>query len=303
MGSLIGVRKVHTFMPVTSSRNDVRSIAKRALLQLFEPLTGFVIDAGLSTSELHSILRQAAVRSVAHRQLEVSRRVNISGIAATTGIPRAEISRILKSRERKDDLITGRQQQSTNRILAAWHEEPKFTNANGQPADLRLYGRGATFDSLVRTYGRGIPTRAILDELVRTRAVEVLPSQKIRARASVTVNRGLSPHVIKAFGDRASELLTTMHLNIRQPENPRFVATVSGSTPGPKMLPLVRKELSSRSAEFLAEIQDSLTQDSGRIRGRRSNTMSVTVFCHESNRKETSPIRAQKNRRNFRRQT
>ena len=79
-----------------SKRIDVRLVAKKALLQLFEPLAGFVIDAGLSTNELHRIMRQAAVRSVAARQLEDSHRINISGIAATTGIPRAEISRILK---------------------------------------------------------------------------------------------------------------------------------------------------------------------------------------------------------------
>ena len=87
----------------------------------------------------------------------MSHRVNISGIAATTGIPRAEISRILKSSAEPGPKSIDRQQISTNRILAAWHDEPKFTDANGHPADLELYGRGATLESLVKTYGRGIP--------------------------------------------------------------------------------------------------------------------------------------------------
>src|SRR5580698_9197533 len=76
------------------NRNDVRVIARKALLQLLEPLVGFVLDSGLSTHEWHSILRESAVRTVAAKQMEVARRVNISGIAASTGIPRAEISRI-----------------------------------------------------------------------------------------------------------------------------------------------------------------------------------------------------------------
>jgi len=124
-----------------SKRNSVRVVARRAILQIFESLAGFLIDAGLSANELHSILRQAIVRSVATRQLEVSHRINISGIAATTGIPRAEISRILKLRTELNEPLNNRQQKSTNRILAAWHEEPKFTDANGQPADLRLWPR------------------------------------------------------------------------------------------------------------------------------------------------------------------
>lgn len=285
-----------------SKRNDVRASAIKALLRLLEPLTGFVIDAGLSTKELHSILRQAAVRSVASRQLEVSRRINISGIAAATGIPRSEISRILKSSETNEERPVDHQQKSTNRILAAWHEEPKFTDANGQPADLKLYGRGATFESLARRHGRGIPTRALLDELVRARAVKVLSSQKIRAKAPLAVHRGMSPQVIKAFGDRATELLSAMLTNMREPENPQFIANVSGCVLAPRALPLFRKEVSSKSAEFLADVGESLMQEPRKRRGvNLSNTVSVTIYYHESPRKENDERFSKKRRRNFRR--
>ena len=285
-------------MLVTSERNDVRAVARRALLQLFEPLTGFVIDTGLSTSELNSILRHAAVRSVASRQMQVSGRMNISGIAATTGIPRSEISRILKNSGRENGKLEDRRQQSTNRILAAWHNEPKFTDPNGQPADLKLYGRGATFESLVKAHGRGIPTRAMLDELIRTHAVDVLPSQRIRARTSLSVNRGISHQMIKAFGDRATELLSTMLTNMRDPETARFVASVSGSTLKANALPLLRRELSTKSAEFLAEIQESLVQESNK---NRSNEVSVTVYYHEAARKTGRKMTPSSKRRNFRR--
>jgi hypothetical protein len=279
---------------------DVRVVARKALLQLLEPLSSFVIDAGLSTNELHHIMRQAAVRSVAARQLEASHRINISGIAATTGIPRAEISRILKLSTTPYEHPRDQQQKSTNRILAAWHEVPKFTNSNGQPADLRLYGRGATFESLVRSHGRGIPTRAVLDELLRARAVEVLPSQRIRARTTMAVDRGMSPQVVKAFGDRATELLTTMLLNMREPESAQFIASVSGSTVIPNSMPLFRKELSNKGAAFLADIQESLTQEPSKRRA-KSSTVSVTIFCHESTHQKPDKKTPSNKRRNFRR--
>lgn len=285
-------------MVVTSERNDVRAVARRALLQLFEPLTGFVIDTGLSTSELNSILRHAAVRSVASRQMQVSGRINISGIAATTGIPRSEISRILKNSDRENGKVKDRRQQSTNRILAAWHNEPKFTDPNGQPADLKLYGRGATFESLVKAHGRGIPTRAMLDELIRTHAVDVLPSQRIHARTQLSVNRGISHQMIKAFGDRATELLSTMLTNMRNPESARFVASVSGSTLKANALPLFRRELSTKSAEFLADIQESLVPESTKS---GLNEVSVTVYYHEAARKTGRKMPPSSKRRNFRR--
>jgi Family of unknown function (DUF6502) len=285
------------------NHNDIRIVARKALVKLLEPLTGFVLDSGLSVQDLRSILREAAVRSVAKSHLEAARRVNISGIAASTGIPRAEISRILKSTGNSSRNFVDQQQQSTNRILAVWHQDPKFTTASGKPADLKIYGRGATFDALVRSHGRGIPTRAILDELTRGGAAEVLSSRLIRARTSVVVDRGVTLQAIQSFGERARDLLSTMLQNMRAPDSARFVASVSGRIPSVAM-PLFRKELASKGADFLAEINDSMFRDaidSLATTPSRCNRVSVTIFYHETPSK-AKPIKATvKGRRNFRR--
>jgi hypothetical protein len=289
-----------------SRDSNVRLVARRALLQLLEPLAGFVLDSGLSTNELHTIFREVAVRSAAARQLELSGRLNISGISATTGISRADISRILKVSAKATGKINDNQQQSTNRILAAWHEDPKFTGPSGQPADLKMYGRGATFEALAKKYGRGIPTRAVLDELIRAGAIELLAGQKIRAKASVAVERGMSARVIKAFGDRAKELLSTMLLNMRNPEAPKFIANVSEAAILSSSLPLFRKQLSSKSADFLADLQDSLNRGPGiRVSKRKEKdlaSVSVTIFYHESH-DINGDRRIASKRRNFRRGT
>ena len=273
---------------------DVRSAARKALLQLLEPLAGFVLDSGLSTFEVQSILRVATVRSVAAKQREFGRRLNISGIAASTGIPRGEISKILQdsgdSRVAKGDP----RQQSTNRILAVWHQSEKFTNTNGQPAVLKIYGRGATFESLVRNYGRGIPTRAMLDELITAGAIEVLSSQRVRAKASVVVDIGMNSRAISAFGERAAALLSTMLLNMRHPDRSQFIATTAAVNLLPTALPLLRKKVSSKGADFLADVQDDLLGASTVSRKGRSQAVdqrvSVTVFYYEQPKEETKRL-------------
>jgi hypothetical protein len=284
---------------------DIRCVARKALLQLFEPLAGFVLDSGLSAVELQFILRQAIVRGLAAKQIECGRRINISGIAASTGISRAEISRILQNaRDPKvptDDL----KQQSTNRILAAWHQSPRFTNPNGHAADLKIYGSGATFESLVKKHGGGIPTRAMLDELARTGAIEVLPFQKVRAKTSVAVDGGISPRAVRAFGNRAAELLSTMLLNMRNPDRARFIASASSTSVFPDALPLIRKMVSKKGADFVAEIQDDLLTGPPALRASRNapapQRVSVTVFYHEESRTKVSEKSATTVRRNFRR--
>jgi len=286
------------------NHNDIRVVARKALAQLLEPLVGFVLDSGLNTQELRSILREAAVRSVAARQMEVARRVNISGIAASTGIPRTEISRILKSSADSSGQTSDRQQQSTNRILAVWHQDPKFTTPEGKPADLKMYGRGASFETLVRTHGRGIPARAMLDELVRAGAAEVLSSRIVRVKSSVAVDRGLTPRAIRSFGERATELLSTMLQNMRNPEAPKFVASAAGRNISSTLLPLLRKELATKGADFLADIQESLIRGPIALTKKdrsRANRVSVTIFYHETSRRAKPRKGAVKKRRNFRR--
>jgi hypothetical protein len=286
-----------------TDRNDVRVVARKALLQLLEPLVGFVLDSGLGTHELHSILREAAVRTVAARQMEVAQRVNISGIAASTGIPRAEISRILKLNAHSR--VTDLQQQSTNRILGVWHQDPRFTTPGGKPADLKIYGRGSTFETLVRIHGRSIPTRAMLDELTRAGAAEVLSSGLVRVKTSVAVERGVTPRVIRSFGDRASELLSTMLQNMRNPESPNFVASISEANVSAAVMPLFRKELASKGADFLTDLHDSLCRETiGGIVKRhasRGSRVSVTIYYHETPRKAKLKKESTSKRRNFRR--
>lgn len=281
---------------MTATRADVRVAARKALLQLLEPLSAFAVDAGFSAGDMCLLLRESAVRSVAMSQLETSQRINISGIAATTGVSRAEISRILKQRTSQDDRESNRRQQSTNRVLARWHDKPKFTDINGQAAILKLYGRGATFESLVKLYGRGIPTRAVLDELLRSRAVEVLPGQRIRATTCVSVHVGLSPKIVTRFGSCASDLLSTMLSYRRESESPRILATATVLA-APDELPVIGRELVNKSAEFLSEI-GKLSASVSRRHGLR--TVGVTVFSHEKELKKP-PKRSLANRTNFRR--
>jgi hypothetical protein len=66
-------------------------------------------------------------------------------------------------------------------------------------------------------------------------------------------------------------------------------------------LPLFRKELSLKGAEFLAEIQESLTQEPAKKRRVSSNTVGVTIFYHESIPKTNQKKSSKTKRINYRR--
>ncbi len=286
----------------------MRAAAREALGELLEPLAGFAHDAGLSVHEVETLLRIAAVRSAAKRQRQVSQRVNISGIAASTGLSRAEISRILESPARAEAATTttkAREQQATNRILSAWHEDPQFTKSNGQPAELKIFGAGATFDALVKQHGRGLPTRAMLDELARAQALEVLPGQKVRAKALVAADRGASPQAIKAFGQRAEQLLSTLLATMRDPDGHQFVTHIEGAVHSVEVLPVLRREVAARGSDFLASMRDSINvadlSELMEVDSGDREWVSIMVSYQEGGERLRSIQNLKSSRRNFRR--
>jgi hypothetical protein len=147
----------------------------------------------------------------------------------------------------------------------------------------------------------------MLDELTRTGAAEVLSSGLIRVRASVALDRGVTPRGITAFGERATELLSTMLKNMRYPENPHFIAGISSTNISASTLPLFRKELSSKGADFLADLHDSLIRTPGGLKAKKNPSqtgrVSVTIFYHEVPAKSKPAKNVVQKRRNFRRDT
>lgn len=284
--------------------DDLRPIALSALMRLLESLAEFVLDTALSAGEVNTLFRVAAVRSAAKKQRATTNRINISGIAATTGISRAEVARILQDSSGHSPSMHKSQPQSTSCVLNAWHNDPKYIGTDGKPSELKLYGRGNTFESLTRKYGRGLPIRAVLDELVRAQAAELVAGQKVRAKASTTVQRGMTAAGIKDLCETASELIATMLVSMRNPDRARIVAGILNIPIASGTLPRLSKDLSIRSADFLAKVDESYRKiPDNKIAGEKNTTsvrIVLSIYCDEFQKTEEIRNLAGK-RQNFRR--
>jgi hypothetical protein len=191
--------------------------ARRALKKILFPLSGLAAACGLSLREVNSLLREGAVRSAVARQLERNARINISGIAAMTGISRGEISRILKTNGSDKKQATVQGEGPIDRVLIAWRKDPRFMTARGRPKALKVYGRGPTFESLVKAYGRGIPIRAFFDELTRVGAIEMRASKEIILKKTWAFDRRNAIKDSRAIFAAVSEIFSSALEDIREP--------------------------------------------------------------------------------------
>jgi uncharacterized protein DUF6502 len=275
--------------------------ARRALKKILSPLSGFAVDCGLSVSDVNSILRECAVKYVVARQLEEASRVNISGVAAMTGISRAEISRILKMTDTDISQSAARRESPTARVLRAWRQDPRFMTANGAPKALKVYGRGPTFESLVKAYGRGIPIRAFFDELTRVGAIEMRASKEIIPRKSWEISRRNAVRNISAIGCGFNNLISSASKGIRHPDG-------SGNREGNERVwsgavPLIKEKSLGQTREIFIEVHNLLmrykaTPNLSR-KSPKAATLTVTIVLSEA--PDKSMNRSRHGRRNFRR--
>ena len=239
-----------TAAPHKSRSNDpLKEATIVALKRVVDPLVDLMFDTGVTVREFSQIVRERAVRTAAGRVTKESGRDSKSRVAIITGLPRSEVSRILRS----DDASLGKrlEQHPARNVLAAWFDNPRFLAANGDPAVLPIFGKRRSFEQLVAMHSRGIPVRAMLDELTQIDAVERLEDQRVRAKSRIPILTGMTSSAIAVIGERTRDLLGTLTNNLRCASKPLFAATALADETDPEMVSLIGREIAERGTNFI----------------------------------------------------
>lgn len=151
-----------------SSSNFMHTTIRTTL----RPFIRLLVRYGIGYGEFAQISKELYVE-VAHSDFHIrKRKQTISRVSVLTGISRREIRNLLDHRANNtNDFFP---YNHAARILAFWIHDPDFHDIHGHPAPLVVGIEGdQTFNALVRKYGNNTPFRAILDELIRVKAVQV----------------------------------------------------------------------------------------------------------------------------------
>jgi Family of unknown function (DUF6502) len=220
-----------------------------ALNRVVDPLIDMMFDAGVTVREFSHLVRERAVRNAARRVSKETGRNSKSRIAIVTGLPRSEVARILRSGEVSPKKRLG--QHPARKVLAAWFDNPRFLDPRGDPAVLPIFGKRRSFEQLVASNSRGIPVRAMLDELTQIDAVERLSDQRVKAKVRVPILTGLNGNSIAVIGERTRDLLDTLTYNLRGASKPLFEGTALVEEADVEVVSLVRREIAEQGANFI----------------------------------------------------
>jgi len=256
--------------------------ALTACKRILPPLVRILIGLGISAPEFSSICKQVYVNAAADRLTKSAKRVNRSRIAIVTGLTRAEVTRVLKSRS----LGTPTQQwqlHRASRVLNGWFTDPEFLSRDGRPRSIPLKGGRGSFQVLVKRYSGDMPPRAMMDELVEMSAVQKQKNGRIKAITRTPRGSLMSPGGIASLGTNARAFMDTLCHNLEDPSNPIFVASVAGPVTDSRTADVLLERIRTYGKDFLSRIDDQLRHPPGGSKARRigrAERLGVTVVAH-----------------------
>jgi hypothetical protein len=225
------------------------------------------------------------------------RKPSISRIAVVTGLTRKEVSRLLKTNDRESAPVE--RYNRAARVVSAWVREAAFRNASGRPMALPAEGR-RSFAELVRRHGGDVPSRAVLDELVRVGAVAHTRDGRLRLVTRAYVPRDGDEEKLAILGTDVADLGTDVadlvssidHNLMCAPEAAFFQRKVAYDNLVEPCLPELRGRARRRSQALLEQLDGFMARhdrDSNpKARGDAGNRAVLGIYYYEQPKEDVA---------------
>jgi Family of unknown function (DUF6502) len=211
-----------------------------ALRYLLKPMVRLAVKTSVSFPEFSEVLKQAYV-DVARKQLKsAGKDPSNEGISLISGAAVSDVDAILRL---GDDAKFGVSVQAPHplpTLLGAWHSDNRYAGPYGVlrdlPFDKSRGDEGYTFSDLATEFCPGLSPKVMLDELVRTGAVQEIGDHYYRAVDRSYIPAPLSVDSLLGFARVVHNICETLEVNMR-PESSnakglieRSIYTVNGMT-------------------------------------------------------------------------
>ncbi len=264
--------------------NKALPVLRKAIHRVLTPLARIILRHGISFQVFAEEAKRVFI-NVAEQEFSLQgRKQSAARVAIITGISRKEISRIHNSNTTQSEEIRDTFNRAA-RVISAWVSDPEFHHTSGQPLELPIDGQSPSFTELVRKSSGDMLVRAMLDELVRVGAVEVIDK---RARL---VNRAYVPahsatEKLRILGTDVASLIETIDHNLQDQQiEPFFQRKVYYDNLPEEALAEIRA-LTRKHGQELIELMDKLIQSHDRdvnpdVGGKGRYTAGVGIYYFE----------------------
>ena len=222
-----------------------------SIMTLMRPLARILLRNGIPFRTFAEMAKRTYVKAASDDFAIEGRKVSVSRVSVITGLSRKEISRVNATDEAYDNLSVERYNRAA-RVITGWVMDVRFHDEFGDPKELPVEDGEISFAELVRLYSGDVPTRAILDELVRVGAVERVEGGPIRLIERAYIPQTGEIDKIGILGMDVADLISTIDHNLKNGrEEPLFQRKVSYDNLPTEAIPELRRLAAKQGQELL----------------------------------------------------
>lgn len=181
-----------------------------AVLRILRPLVRVLLRHGVPFAAFAELAKRAYVDVASSDFRMGARKQSVSRVAVLTGLTRKEVRRIAEEPAPSAGEETERYNRAA-RVISGWATDPRYRDSDGQPRQLKL---DPEFSELVRRFSGDMPTRAVLDELLRVGAVTQENDGQLQLRVRTYVPEGRNADVLEILGTDVAALTAAIDHNM-----------------------------------------------------------------------------------------
>jgi hypothetical protein len=186
----------------------------RSTHQWLKPLVHVLLSCGITWREFAELAKSTYVEVATDNFGKRGRPTNVSRTAILTGLVRRDVRKqreiLSKAPNTPSGFVT-----KASLVLSAWHLNPNFLDKHGQPAILRMNGKGKSFNALIeQAGGSDVRPSTLLKELVSAGAVRVRPDGRLKALQRDYIPHAMDEQLIRLWGTVVADVATTYVHNL-----------------------------------------------------------------------------------------
>lgn len=242
------------------------------MLQLLRPLVSLLIKNGISYKTFANIAKWLYY-DVARIQFTLKgRKQTLSRISVLTGLSRKDVRQLKALLPPTGEDHADRYNRGA-RVISGWLRDKRCLTQSGRPKSIPIMGAAGSFDHLVRRYSGDLPTRAVLDELVRIGVVKVTAKNRVRLIKDALVPSVDDALKFNILGTDVGLLITTIEHNLEpEVESPYFQRKVIYNNLPKEALKKIRETAGRRAGALLDTLEKPLAEHDRDVNPRVNGT-------------------------------
>lgn len=245
------------------SSQEKETIFQKAVIQMMRPIVKLLVRQNIPFASFMKIVKHLYVYT-ANKELTLpGKKLSHSRISIVTGIPRKDIKELLEFEPTSDESVSYQHNRAA-RVITGWVKDPEYQDPTTQkPLRIPIENENhqPSLQNLVVKYSGGVPVRAVLDELLRIKAVEKDENNLLQL-----LTYGYTPdqdeiEKLKVVSEEVSTFLRTIQHNIDAPFDESFLQLSARCDNLPaEIMEDLRKTATLKGRDFLQDLAQWMSQ-------------------------------------------